>query len=522
MSRRGLMKKCLIIWLLLPAQLCWAQRVLYSPFFDANPATRHYQMAGKTGPNYWTIREKKTAYGRSATDAVFEGYDIYDDQLEKLRSIDRVDAGSDVRKTYFVSGKSFFDEFMVCDAPNHSVFRVTRYEADGSILWPRKAIDSIPFHESANSFLLLRSENQSRILLLAFEHPYFSNPRIHAMLFDGDWNQLYSRIYTHEWLTQPMIQFEDYNFPVEPFSNSPVKLTNDGDWVMVSPSRTNQNYLLFHFGKKDSSFTWQELKVSPSASVEEIGISIDNESREVSTGILCKLRYPTLKSVSLARYNMAERKLVFDSSFRFNTVSGGKVRNENLVQENFVSLPGGGFVLLKEYGRPYRSSLDSESEFEDQLTTERLTDPIFSTPGTLQPVNRDGYTRFNNLAGPANKYERGDLSLFYFPVGSADSIWSGIINKEQVTELNSSYLSYLAIPYQDRLFLVYNSYFRNEAQYGSTTILDRQGHPVDDGGVIFWKIRNTLLFQRARQISRGEVMVPYTRNRSEGFAVIRF
>ena len=508
--------------MILAAGAARAQRVLYSPFFDANPAVRHYQMAGKTGLNYWTIREKKTVYGKSATNAVFEGYDIYDGQLEKLRSIDRVDPRGDVRKTYFVSGKSFFDEFMICESQNHSVFRVTRYEADGSVLWPNKAIDSIPFHESANSFLLLRSENQSRILLLAFEHPYFTNPRIHAMLFDGDWNQLYSRVYTHEWLTQPMIQFEDYNFPVDHFSNSPVKLTNDGDWLMVSPSRLNQNYLLFHFGTKDTSFTWKELKVTPTASVEEIGISVDNDNKEASTGILCHFRYPALKNVSLARYDIAQRKLIFDSSFRFNTLSGGMVKNENLVQENFVSLPGGGFVLLKEYGRPYRSTLDSESQFEDQLTTDRLTDPIFSAQDPLQPVNRDGYTRFNHLGGPATKYERGDLSLFYFPVGGADSIWSGIINKEQVTELNSSYLSYLAIPYQDRLFLVYNSFFRNEAQYGSTTILDRQGHPLDEGGVIFWKIRNTLLFQRARQISRGEVMIPYTRNRSEGFAVIRF
>jgi hypothetical protein len=112
--------------------------------------------------------------------------------------------------------------------------------------------------------------------------------------------------------------------------------------------------------------------------------------------------------------------------------------------------------------------------------------------------------------------------LFYFPSVSADSIWSGIINKEQVTELNSAYLSYLAIPYEDRLFLLYNSYFRNEEQYGSTTILDKKGNPLDEGGIVFWKLRNTLLFQRARQISANEVMIPYTRNRSEGFALIRF
>jgi|KBSMisStandDraft_5_1062788.scaffolds.fasta_scaffold01720_6 hypothetical protein len=520
------MKKWMVFFVLFPSQFLAAQKVLYSPLFDGNGAVRHYQMAGKVASTYWVIREGKIPYGSRPSERNpgrdFEGYEIYNDRLENINSIDRAYPSVDVVKTYFVPGDKYFDEMMIADKQNHTVLRVNRYAPAGNLIWQERSIDSLPFHERANNFLLLRSEDQSRILLLAFENLFFSNPRVHAMLFNEEWNLLSYKTYTHEWLTQPMIQYDEFNFPVEPFSNSPVKLTNDGSWMMISPSRMNQNYLLFHFAPGDSGFTWKELKVPPAANIEDIGLSVDNENRQAFTGILCRLRYPTLKMVSLARYLLDEKKLVYDSSFKFNTLSGGKTKNENLVEENFISLPHGGFVLLKEYGRLYSSALNDESDFDSRPEAGRLLDDIVATPDAPAPVNRDGYTRYGNLTGPSSKYNRGDLSLFYFPSVSADSIWSGIINKEQVTELNSAYLSYLAIPYEDRLFLLYNSYFRNEEQYGSTTILDKKGNPLDEGGIVFWKLRNTLLFQRARQISANEVMIPYTRNRSEGFALIRF
>jgi len=520
------MKKWLAILMLSFSQFLFAQKVLYSPLFDGNSAVRHYQMAGKVGSNYWVIREKKTRYGSRPSEGNpgkdYEGYEIYNERLENINSIERPDPSLDVVKTYFIAGSHYFDEMMIADNQNHTVLRVNRYAPAGNMVWLERSIDSLPFHEAANSFLLLRSEDQSRILLLAFENMLFSNPRVHALLFNDEWNLLSSRIYVHEWLTQPMIQYDEFNFPVDPFSNSPVKLTNEGSWMMIAPSRTNQNYLLFHFAARDTGFTWKELKVPPAANVEAIGLSIDNETRQAFTGIMCRLRYPTLKMVSLARYALDDKKLVFDSSFKFNTLSGSKVKNENLVEESFISLPRGGFVLLKEYGRLYSSTLNDESEFEAHMEAGRLLEDIVASPDAMSPMNRDGYTRYGSLSGPASKYNRGDLSLFYFPTVSSDSSWSGIINKEQMTELNSSYLSYLAVPFEDRLFLVYNSYFRNEEQYGSTTILDKKGNPVEDGGIVFWKVRNTLLFQRARQISSKEVMVPFMRNRAEGFAVIRF
>ena len=120
-------------------------------------------------------------------------------------------------------------------------------------------------------------------------------------------------------------------------------------------------------------------------------------------------------------------------------------------------------------------------------------------------------------------YNRGDLCLFYFPARDTDSCWSGIIDKEQITEFNSPYLSYLVVPVKDRLFLLYNSFFRNnETQYGNTTILDYKGNQMTEQGLIYSKLSNILNFQQARQISDDEVAIPYENFKRAGFAIIRF
>jgi len=74
------------------------------------------------------------------------------------------------------------------------------------------------------------------------------------------------------------------------------------------------------------------------------------------------------------------------------------------------------------------------------------------------------------------------------------------------------------------LFLLYNSFFRNENPYGSTTVLDHQGDVLSDAiSPMFWKFKTILQFQQARQISWDEVVIPYNNyyGRS-GFAVVKF
>ena len=180
-----------------------------------------------------------------------------------------------------------------------------------------------------------------------------------------------------------------------------------------------------------------------------------------------------------------------------------------------MTVPGKGFMLLKEYGRSFSSDI-SEPNNTGNDDTDR-NDIEAGTPGYL---NRNEYTRYSNLVGGRNSFDRGDLTMYYFPGTSKDSCWSGIINKQQITEVGSSYLSYVFLPREDRLFFLYNELFRNSDQYGNTTVLDQKGNVLDEG-VVYWKIKNTLVFQKARQISENELAIPYQKNARSGFAIIR-
>jgi hypothetical protein len=133
--------------------------------------------------------------------------------------------------------------------------------------------------------------------------------------------------------------------------------------------------------------------------------------------------------------------------------------------------------------------------------------------------NKDDYTRYGNLLGARRTYSRGDLSLYYFPAVRSDSCWSGIINKSQTTELNSSYLSYACMPLEGKLLFLYNSESRT-THAGSTTFLDTQGYALDEG-LVLWRRNNRFDIQKARQIGAHELAVPYQKNRMLGFVVIR-
>jgi hypothetical protein len=344
-------------------------------------------------------------------------------------------------------------------------------------------------------------------------------------LFDQDWQPISSNKYHHPFITQPFVQYEFFNYPVEHFSTSSIKLSNNGDWMMVAPSGRNHDFSLFHFKGSDSTFVYKDIKLPASSSVEDIALSVDNEKQEAVAGILSRFRYSTLKNVEVATYSMLQKKIDFDSSFRFNTLTADKVKNENLYEESFVGVPGGGFMLLKEYGKDYpKTARDGEENYIGTGTSGKeilFTNNIASNENE-PPVKNDEYTKYKTLAGPRSYYKRGDLSLFYFPASRNDSSWSGLINKEQTTDLNSSCLSYAVVPSSGRLFFLYNSFLRSNNQYGTTTVLDHHGEEIQEDGIIFSDIKNTLLFQKARQVSDHEMAVPYSNYGKNGFAIIKF
>jgi hypothetical protein len=302
-----------------------------------------------------------------------------------------------------------------------------------------------------------------------------------------------------------------------------VKLTNAGEWLMLSPSRVNNNFLLFHFIPKKNNFVLKEIKLPVFSKWEDVALSIDDEHREAIAGVLSEFSFSTLKDVEVIHYSLQTHDFDFDSSYRFNTLISYNVRDESTTHESFIAVPGSGFMLLKEYGVQYVTTY-----YEDQLTILDMAS-IFSIDSIInipkqQILNKNGYTRYNRLGGTRRTYERGDLCLFYCPATRSDSTWSGIINEEQITDFNSPNLSYLVLPLNQKLFLLYNSYFKysEQQQFGNSTILDYRGNLISDEGLVYWRYKNTLLFQHARQIADNEVALHYENVNRTGFAIIRF
>jgi len=508
---------------LLACNFLAAQRVLYSPFIESR-SSDHYQVAGKAGDYYWFKSEDLVrSSGRSSIRREQERFEIYDSRMNLVNTVFAPLVSDDEIKEYFVCSNGYFDRLILLAGHEKTTLLLDRYSPDGNRLYDGgRVVGSLPFSESGNSFIMARSEDQNKILVLCFQSVPSASPRLHSILFDAGWNPVSYRKYEHPYITQPLIQDDFISFPIENFNSSPLKLANNGQWLMLSPSRINYNYLLFNFTHSDTGLIYKEIPLPPSSGTEDLSLSIDNEVGSALASVLSKFRYPALKNMEVVHYLFATREFDFDSSYKFSTLTGAQLKNENLVHESIVAVPKKGFILLKEYGRAFAPSYEDVLR-DNPWDIEALfvNNSIPNSP-LLTPINEDGYTRISRLGGIRRSFGRGDLSLFYFPANRGDSSWSGMIDKEQVTELNSPDLSYLTLPVNDRIFFFYNSSLGNDEQYGSTTILDDQGNLQEEGGGEFWKFNNTLDFQQARQITVTEVAIPYANYRRHGFAIIRF
>jgi len=494
-----------------------AQKVLYSPFVSSETQT-HFEVIGKAGDYYW-IQKNKISFRTKRAKNVFANnedfnLEVYDERMNPVRTIP-FSVSPDVIKEYFIPGDEFFDQLLFLQGHDQITVLLNRFSANGDIISSYDTIASFPARMKYSNFLLVRSQDKTKILLAGFETVIDSSSKLHSFLYDQNWKPLYHTVYRNVNISQPCVQYEFIDYPLEHFSNSAIKIANSGEWLMTVPAATSRNFLLFHFRGIDEGFGYKELKFSSSPSVEEIIVSLDNVKKDAFTGILSRMRYQTIKNVRIAHYLLDDHRFDFDTSFRFNTLAATKTKNENIFEEYFMTVPGKGFMLLKEYGRSFSSDI-SEPNNTGNDDTDR-NDIEAGTPGYL---NKNEYTRYSNLVGGRNAFDRGDLTMYYFPGTSKDSCWSGIINKQQITEVGSSYLSYVFLPREDRLFFLYNELFRNSDEYGNTTVLDQKGNVLDEG-VVYWKIKNTLVFQKARQISENELAIPYQKNARSGFAIIR-
>lgn len=517
---------------LLHCSLLSAQEVSYcEPYADR--FTLRQEMLGKIGDFYWVsaITRRRPTHQEPNTEE--RNFVVYDSRMNVISLILDPPYSISSIKEYLVAADDHFDRVQLLNADNKETeVRLQRYLPDGQLAGPDHNIAVLPFTESGNSFMMVRSQDRRSILLLGFESVSASTPKLHALLFDENWQLLSNRVYRHPHLSQPMIQDDYSTYPLEDFNPGPLKLANSGEWLMLAPSRMNHNFLLFHFQPADTGIICKEINLPGTASMEDVCVSIDNSNGDVVAGVLSTFHYSPLKNIEAVHYSMVSKTFSFDSSYRLTTLNGRRIHNDNIVKENFVAVPGRGFLLLKEYGRPFplddmEDDYDYDEGYDPNLlfVSNDIPDAGPSSPRLPEP--KYGYARYHSTVNPP-WHDRGDLSLYFFPASRSDSCWSGMISEEQITELNSPNLSYLMVPMQDRLVFLYNSFVHGEKQYASTTVIDPRGEQVTNEGIIFWGLKNTLNFQLARQVAPDQVVIPYdiyvngTANGKVGFAVVLF
>jgi len=495
------------------------QRVLYSPSVGYEPDTR-FEVIGKAGNYYWIQKSKKKFIRKKVAEPWLDDrqlrFEIYDARMAFVKAIPSI-LTPDIIKEYFIPGSEYFDQLILQSSQQKIIALLDRYAPDGNSVAQSDTLAEFP-RMKCDDFLLVRSRDKTKILLLGFETISESPPRLYALLFDRNWTLICKTEYSDANISKPFVQYDLVDYALEDYNSAPVKLGNNGQWMMIVSSRTNRNYMLFHFDGTDERFDYKEIKLPSSIFPEEANLYLDNEKNEGFAGILSGMKSRSVKSVRVVHYQLDNFRLDSDTSYLFNALARNRIKDENIFEEYFMTVPARGFLFLKEYGRKFSFDVsDPGPNTGDDLLNSAGNRSDNNSSGRF---NKDDYCRYDNLAATRDDFDRGDLSLYYFPSRPGDSCWSGIINKEQITELNSSYLSYVFLPRADKFFFLYNSVYKNSDEYSSTTVLDEKGNPVNEG-IEYWKINNTLVFQRARQISENELAIPYARNMKKGFAIIR-
>ncbi len=474
-------------------------------------------MIGKSGNFYWVEKlQRQKSAGREKFNSKLEiqRFGLYDNKLNPVTELIPQNIPGTM-KQWLMTGEKTLDQIIVTTVDGWTRIICNRYQANQNTI--SNQIDSLPYSATASNLLLVRSGDHSKNLLVAFENSNPSFTRIHALMFDSEWNSIYHQVIDKAIFAQPCIQDEEIGFPAESFDNLPIKLADNGEWLMATPSRTSQNFSLFHACSNGSDFYFREIPVSPFYKMEDIAMSIDDENQEMSLALLSGYKNSSLKNVQICNYSLKQGKFEFDSSYHFNT-QVRDIRAKNLSNQSFVAVPGGGFMLLKEYGSPFEFEKPVIPVMNNLETAYLLANYHEANMGdeNIKP----GFTQSPGLSPIPFIRNRGDLNLFYFPAIKTDSTWSGIMELEQHAEINNPDLSYLLVPSGNKIYIIYNSMNGFTDPLATSTTLNKGGQTLDDA-LIFWKMNKMLNFQRSHRFSETEVAVPYMDPARSGFAIIR-
>jgi hypothetical protein len=494
-----------------------AQSVSYSSTVN-DDANTSFEAIGKAGDFYWLYKTKKSYSYKNGriTWPPKEDYsfEVYDARLQHEKEIP-ASLPDSVLKQYLVPQKHCFDQVLFKQSFNKTSVIVNRFAQDGAGAVKSAHLFDFPGQMVLEDILLTRSQDRTKILLVGFVRSGGVSPDLYARVYTQNWELMHETVYKEGNLVQPFIQYNFTEYALESSQASPIKVTNNGNWLMVAPARFRNNYALCHFKSEDSSFVLLDVQQPKTANVEYCNLSVE-EGKDAYIAVLENLT-ATDKRVRIVQYNLPDNRLGHDTTYSFYLPDGFKKQEQYVSQEEFVYIPGKGFMYMKEYGRSYyidhwgeQVMLDNEQEYA-----------AYSTRAKKLKFNEREYTRNSDLSERNKRFERGDLSMKYFPFHPADTSWGGLLHVEQATELRYDNLSYACVPSRDKIIFLYNSLAKNEYKVSSTTVLDHKGQPIDEG-VIFWRSTNVLDFQKARLIDPGELYVPFDRNGFQGFAIIRF
>ena len=240
-----------------------AQQVVYSEPLNTRSSVQ-IQVAGKSNNYYWVEKiRKQRATGRHTVADIpeIQSFELFDAKLNLLKEMPATNLPGTL-KQWLVAGDKGLDQIRLIPSGGKINIICSHFEPDERTGNTDRLIDSLPFTANASSFLLVRSEDQSKILFVGFENTESELTLVHALLFDSDLNLIYHRVISHELFSQPCIQDDEIGFPAESFDDLPIKLANNGEWLMASPSRISRNFSLFHASANGSHYYFKEIPIS--------------------------------------------------------------------------------------------------------------------------------------------------------------------------------------------------------------------------------------------------------------------